>query len=144
MCNCWPLLKYANILSWPSSVAWFGIYALFSWAFFPFLYLFHDCILVACTIWVWCITNTTAVMFVKSFCVTISLSGTDDVVARYTCFMFSLFAKQLIPNPTMLLLSIALAGFSQALLNARCYWSCKEKEWSWWNLSRMFSSKLSL
>lgn len=57
MCNCWPLLKYANILSWSSSVAWFGIYALFSWAFSPFLYLFHDCMLVARTIWVWCITT---------------------------------------------------------------------------------------
>jgi hypothetical protein len=54
-------------------------------------------------------------MFVKSFCVTISLSGTDDIVARYTCFMFSLFAKQLIPNPTMLLLFYCLGWLFSSL-----------------------------
>jgi hypothetical protein len=65
--------------------------------------------------------NTGAVMFAKSLCVTISRSGKDDVVARYTCFIFSLFAKQLIPNPTMLLLFYCLGWLSQASLNGRCY-----------------------
>ena len=60
-------------------------------------------------------------MFAKSLCVTISRSGKDDVVARYTCFIFSLFAKQLIPNPTMLLLFYCLGWLSQASLNGRCY-----------------------
>jgi hypothetical protein len=47
--------------------------------------------------------NTKAVMFAKSLWFAISLSGMADVVARYTCFIFSLFDKQLIPNPAILL-----------------------------------------
>jgi hypothetical protein len=49
--------------------------------------------------------NTKAVMFAKSLWFAITLSGMVDVVARYTCFIFSLFDKQLIPNPTILLAS---------------------------------------
>ena len=53
--------------------------------------------------------NTKAVMFAKSLWFAISLSGMADVVARYTCFIFSLFDKQLIPNPTF----FSQVGFEQ-------------------------------
>lgn len=82
--------------------------------------------------------NTAAVMFAKSLCVTLSLTGTDDdvVVARYTCFIFfSLFAKQLIPQ-LLLCFSclIALAGFLKLCLMVDVT-DLAKKKWSEWDLS---------
>jgi hypothetical protein len=57
-----------------------------------------------------------AVISAKTLWLTISVSGTDDVVARYTCFLFPLFAKQLIPTSGILLLFYCLAGFIKTSL----------------------------